>query len=101
MARQEAKELLLSLEDGKPRASHEVTSIIHLALQRLEPAGADEAEKAPWIYEVCLWTASPQAALTRRSELERPLALSDRFGERAKWVCRTVLTTSAMGSTQL
>ncbi len=81
VARQEAQELLFSLEEQKPRADHEVTSVVNRALQKLKTVGADEEEKMPWIYEVRLWMSSPFHALSQKNQVVKPLKLTERFGE--------------------
>lgn len=83
-ARQEAQELLDSLEGETARADHEVASVMDRALKRLEAAGADNMEKAPWIYEVRLWMLSPRVALSRGQSQNSVLSLAERFGDWAK-----------------
>ena len=84
LARRQAEDLLGSLEAEAARADHEVARVFDRALRLLEDAGADDAEKAPWIYEVRLWVNSPRIALSRGSQEQKMLPIAERFGAWAR-----------------
>jgi hypothetical protein len=84
-AREEVKEIMSTLDaQTLPCAGHEVADVFHRCLQKLEAADANEAEKAPLIYEVRLWFMRPESVLRHSAGDAVDFSLADRFHERGR-----------------